>query len=94
MSDLVGNPEDRFSRVEAHVISYLLTLSFVSEIPTHAKVLLFTKKQFLSFNLLSNRLIVTTPMEELFYPNYFEHLLHANCFQVHHVKSFKIQTTV
>ena len=26
MSDLVGNPEDRFSRVEAHLITYLFIL--------------------------------------------------------------------
>ena len=28
MSDLVGNPEDRFSHVEAHIIQYLLFLFY------------------------------------------------------------------
>ena len=39
MSDLVGNPEDRFSRVAAHTINYSMTFYSIIVIPLHASML-------------------------------------------------------
>ena len=37
MSDLVGNPEDRFSRVEAQMIETFSTVPFIIEVDSENK---------------------------------------------------------